>query len=68
MQLSENCVPLNIYCSLYGETTEAINKRVQNGVWQQGVQIVKVDGVKERWVDLEEVNRWVRKYKISSAG
>jgi len=68
MQLSDNCVPLNIYCKEYGETVDAINKRVQNGVWQEGVQIIKVKNVKERWVDLEEVNKWVRRNKICHAG
>ncbi|HGV2966850.1 TPA: excisionase, partial [Escherichia coli] len=43
-----------------GETPEAINKRVQRGVWREGVQVLKVEGVKERWIDLNEVAKWAR--------
>lgn len=53
------CSNLN-YCKETGETPEAINKRVQRGVWREGVQVLKVEGVKERWIDLSEVAKWAR--------
>ena len=28
-----------------------------------GVHVLKVDGVRERWIDTEEVNRWARSSK-----
>ncbi len=47
--LSLDCVPISTYCKETGETPDAINKRVQRGVWREGVQVLKVEGVKERW-------------------
>ncbi|MFP7605005.1 excisionase [Serratia quinivorans] len=58
-----DCVPISSYCRESGETTEAINKRIQRGVWLEGVHVLKVDGVKERWIDLTEVSKWARKNK-----
>ncbi|EPN0969066.1 excisionase, partial [Salmonella enterica subsp. enterica serovar Schwarzengrund] len=55
-----DCVPISTYCKETGETLEAINKRVQRGVWREGVQVLKVEGVKERWIDLSEVAKWAR--------
>ncbi len=61
--LSVECLPISKYCELFSESTDAINKRVQRRFWQEGVQILKVDGSKERWIDIKEVNKWVRKNK-----
>ena len=58
--LNRDCVPISTYCKETGETPEAINKRVQRGVWREGVQVLKVEGVKERWIDLSEVAKWAR--------
>lgn len=58
--LNLDCVPISIYCKETGETPEAINKRVQRGVWREGIQVLKVEGVKERWIDLSEVAKWAR--------
>ncbi|MCL7677767.1 excisionase, partial [Klebsiella pneumoniae] len=49
--LSLDCVPISTYCKETGETPDAINKRIQRGVWREGVQVLKVEGVKERWID-----------------
>lgn len=54
------CIPLSMYCLQTGETVEAINKRVQRGVWRDGKHIFKIEGVKERWVDLTEITKWAR--------
>lgn len=58
--ISLDCIPISAYCITTGETVEAINKRVQRGVWREGRQVLKVDGVKERWIDLTEVSKWAR--------
>ncbi|MFT2906814.1 hypothetical protein [Escherichia coli] len=34
--LNLDCVPISTYCKETGETPEAINKRVQRGVWREG--------------------------------
>lgn len=46
-----------------GETLDAVNKRLQRGVWKEGVQVLNVEGSKERWIDLTEVSKWARKNK-----
>lgn len=56
-------VPITTYCGTVGETLDAVNKRLQRGVWQEGVHVLKVDGSKERWIDLKEVEKWARKNK-----
>jgi hypothetical protein len=61
--MSLDCVPLSTYCRDAGETVEAVNKRIQRGLWKEGVHVLKVDGVKERWIDLTEVSKWARKNK-----
>ncbi|GAB2932247.1 hypothetical protein GCM10011328_37330 [Hafnia psychrotolerans] len=58
--MSLECIPLTAYCQMTGETPEAINKRIQRGIWHEGLQVLKIDGVKERWIDLIEVNHWAR--------
>lgn len=64
--LSVECLPISKYCELFGESTDAINKRVQRHFWQEGVHVLKVDGSKERWIDIKEVNKWVRKNKLDT--
>ncbi|EMD1718696.1 excisionase [Providencia stuartii] len=58
------CLPA--YCNLYGETPEAINKRLQRQHWIEGVHVLKVEGSKERWIDITEVNKWARKNKLNT--
>ncbi len=55
-----HCVPISTYCQNTGESIEAINKRIQRKIWREGGHVLKVDGVRERWIDLDEVNRWAR--------
>lgn len=59
--MSLDVMPISTYCQTTGESLDAINKRIQRKIWQVGVHVLKVDGVQERWIDLEEVNRWARK-------
>ena len=60
------CVPISTYCIETGETPDAITKRVQRGVWREGIHVLKVEGVKERWIDLNEVAKWARQSCQSS--
>ncbi len=63
MALNIDCVPITIWCRDMGETLDAVNKRLQRGVWKEGVQVLNVEGSKERWIDLTEVSKWARKNK-----
>jgi len=61
--MSLDVMPISAYCHTTGESEEAINKRIQRKIWRMGVHVLKVDGVRERWIDTEEVNRWARSSK-----
>lgn len=61
------CIPISMYCKLFGESPEAINKRLQRQFWHEGIQVLKVEGSKERWIDVTEVNKWARKNKMQHA-
>ena len=58
--MSLRCVPLSQYCKLVETTPDAINKKIQRGTWMMGVQVLSPPGERERWVDLDEVERWAR--------
>ena len=48
-----DAIPLSTYLSTIELTDrDTINMRLQRGIWQLGVQIVTLDGVKERWVNI----------------
>lgn len=55
-----SCIPLTAYCEMTGETTKAIDNRIDRGIWQLGVQVLKIPHVKERWIDLNQVEKWAR--------
>ena len=57
-------VPITKYCEEMGETLDAVNKRLQRGVWQEGVHVFKKSmGQNERWIDLKEIANWARQNK-----
>ncbi|HID4043658.1 TPA: excisionase [Pluralibacter gergoviae] len=58
------CIPLAAYCLMTGETAEKIKSRVKSGIWRQGTHVIKIPGEKDSWIDLTEVNQWVRSYSI----
>lgn len=58
------CIPLKAYCSVTGESADKVKDRVASGVWRLGTQVIKIPGQKEWWVDLVEVNLWVRRFAI----
>ncbi|WP_339373883.1 excisionase [Aeromonas salmonicida] len=63
-----DAIPLSTYLSTIEITDrDTINKRIQRGIWQQGVHIVNVDGVKERWVNITEVMKWAMKNSSHAA-
>ena len=53
-------VPLSKYCEISGESIRAVQSRITKGVWLEGKQVIKIDKMKERWIDLTEVEKWVR--------
>ncbi len=53
-------VPIAKYCELSGEKPDAVKRRIERGIWTVGKQVCKVAHVKERWIDLEEVDKWAR--------
>ncbi|MGJ8681633.1 hypothetical protein [Paraglaciecola sp.] len=55
-----NVRTISAYCLEFNESKCAVTKRIENGVWVEGQQWFKVKGSKERWIDLEGVERWVR--------
>ena len=63
-----DAIPLSTYLSTIELTDrDTINKRIQRGIWQLGVHIVNVDGVKERWVNIAEVIKWAMKNSSHAA-
>lgn len=55
-----NVRTISAYCAEFGETKISVEKRIENGVWLEGKQWFKVKGSKQRWIDLEGVEKWVR--------
>lgn len=53
-------VPISKYCEISGESKDAVTKRIDRGIWLEGKQVVKIAKVKERWIDLDEVEKWAR--------
>lgn len=53
-------VPLSKYCEISGEEEKTVVRRIERGVWQIGKEVCKMSGVRERWIDLTEVEKWAR--------
>jgi len=53
-------VLISKYCEVSGETKKAVESRIQRGAWVEGKHFYKVEGVRERWVDLNNVTEWVK--------
>ncbi|SIR65483.1 hypothetical protein SAMN05880558_1243 [Aeromonas sp. RU39B] len=64
-----SAVPLSTYLAVIEPSIDrgTIDKRIQRGVWQLGIHIVNVDGVKERWVNIDEVMKWALKSSSRAA-
>ena len=53
-------VPLKTYCRISGESVSAVVSRIDRGIWFEGVHFYKLANVKERWVDIEAIEKWAR--------
>jgi len=53
-------VPIKKYCEESGESHSAVIRRMERGIWLEGVHFHKVKHVKERWIDKKAVEQWVR--------
>jgi hypothetical protein len=62
----DGCIPLKMYCELYKETPEAVDNRIQRGIWKKGKEYHMIKGVKQRWIDLREVSQWVRENSVKA--
>lgn len=51
-------LPISKYCRDFGDTVEAVNKRVQRGIWAEGVHVFKIQGMRERQIDIVAVDEW----------
>jgi len=59
--LPRRALPIDIYCGIFGDTRDAIKKRLQRGHWLQGKHVLVPEGVKTQWVNLEAVDEWALK-------
>ncbi|EGQ8030316.1 TPA: hypothetical protein ACX3EJ_004990 [Vibrio parahaemolyticus] len=53
-------MPLSKYCELSGESKEAIMSRTRRGVWLYGNQVLKLEGIKELYIDTAAIAKWAR--------
>lgn len=53
-------VPLSQYCRESGESISAVERRIERGIWIEGVHFFKVNNVRERWIDKKAIEKWVR--------
>ena len=58
--MSVRTIPLSRYVQETGETSQCVQKRLERGVWAIGKHVLQVKGVRERWIDLDEVEKWAR--------
>jgi hypothetical protein len=57
-------IPITKYCEIFGLNLAQINRRLERGIWQKDIHVLQVEGCKERFIDLEEFDKWARKNKI----
>lgn len=55
-----NIVPIKAYCAITHESRTAVEARIERGIWIEGVHYHKIAHVRERWIDLEAVEKWAR--------
>ncbi|WP_124458970.1 excisionase [Variovorax sp. KBW07] len=51
-------VPINRYCELFGETPDAVDKRLRSGHWLRDVHVRHPVGSKQSWINIQAVNDW----------
>jgi hypothetical protein len=52
-------VTLRHYCSLTGDTPQAVHSRRKRGEWVDDKHCYLVKG-RRLWIDIEEANKWIR--------
>lgn len=62
-------MPMSRYCELYGETPDAVDKRVRSGHWLRDVHVRLPPGSKQLWINVEAVHDWAagRKTEVQRA-
>ncbi len=60
-------VPLKKYCEISGESLDAVKARIDRGYWAEGTHFHKIRNVRERWIDMKAVEKWVRNGGCSRA-
>ncbi len=58
--MSLKVMPLKKYCEESGETENAVQRRIDRGYWLVGKEVLKIDHVKQNWIDIEAVAEWAR--------
>jgi len=53
-------VPLDKYCELSGESPDTVRQRIKRGIWVKGVHAIKPPHIRDLWIDLEAVEKWIR--------
>ncbi|MET3915124.1 hypothetical protein ABID97_001906 [Variovorax sp. OAS795] len=51
-------VPMSRYCELFGETADAVDKRLRSGHWLRDVHVRQPVGSKQLWINVGAVNAW----------
>jgi hypothetical protein len=47
-----------VYCERSGDTPDAIDKRLRQGIWVRDVHARQPEGSKELWINEHAVNDW----------
>ena len=59
-----HCIPQRAYCEQYQVKPDSIRQRLSKGIWSLGQEVVEVNGA-GRFIDLEAVDKWVRKSSVN---
>lgn len=58
--MSVSVVTLKKYSELTGYSVRSLEEKVTRGIWLEGKYVIKTEAFRERWIDLNEVEKWVR--------
>lgn len=61
LQNAVDWVPKRVYLELFGETEEAVRKRIHIGAWKAGEQYSRPEGA-GMWISIKGVNAWAAKH------
>jgi hypothetical protein len=60
----EDCVRLEKWCTITGDTKDAVYSRKRDGKWAEGIHCIMRDG--RLWVNYSEAMKWLKKNPITS--